>query len=368
MKDKHHLRVMAKCIGLFALAAMSTLAGCKKLYDLPEERDYISNNVNFSNKIFEPIIGRTSMMGGFNADNSTFPMTFEITNARWGDGRPVTDLFRTVPTYVWVGEYTGLEKSLAEIESKRKIEQRPLFEIRRSGEFVLWPSATNEFIQPRAEDSTNLVQNTRFFDVKVRNTGGERLIRDLQIRPFRERPYEPSNDFNAYTGKPAPDPKFPLDPKLRDYIRPFLNSVVGATTNQFLVSNNDKKDVIVYIRPFSGGTGNSLRIKVLNKDSVAMNPSLFNETQWDKMIHGFNMQKTAEHVQWDVAYPIPLVEIKTPYAPEGSRARAELKYSRVGFGGLRVTASFGLDFAIYKKGDWEIVFFFKGENPKLINE
>lgn len=58
---------------LFALIAFS---GCKKLYDLPEEKDYLSNNVNFSNKVFEPIIGRTNLMGGFNGDNSTQPITF----------------------------------------------------------------------------------------------------------------------------------------------------------------------------------------------------------------------------------------------------------------------------------------------------
>ncbi len=350
---------------LFALIAFS---GCKKLYDLPEEKDYLSNNVNFSNKVFEPIIGRTNLMGGFNGDNSTQPITFEIVNARFGDGKPVTDIFQKVPTYVFIAPYTGLEKSLAEIEAKRKIEVHSLFEIRSSGEFILWGSSTNQLIKPRPIDSTNFSQDTRFFDVKIKNTGGERLIRDLQIRPFRERPYEPSNDFNAYTGLPAPDPKFPLDKKLRDYIRPYLNNVVGATTNKNLISNNDQKDVVVYIRPFTGGNGHSLRIKALNKDSVEINPSSFNETVWDKMIHGFNMQKTDKYVQYDVAYPIPLVEIPTFYAPGGSRAKAQLSYSRGAFGGGRIIANFGVDFAIYQAGDWEIVFHFKTDNPKFISE
>jgi hypothetical protein len=354
---------------IFALLGSMVFSSCKKLYNLPEEKDYLSNNVNFGNKIFEPIIGRTwlSSNDNFNGDNSTAPITFEIVNARFGDGKPVTDIFKKAPTYVWIAPYTGLEKTLAEIEAKRKIEEHPLWELRSSGQFILWGAATNELITPRPTDSTNYAQDTRFFDVKVKNSGGERLIRDFQIRPFRERPYEPSNDFNAFTGLPAPDPKFPLDKKLRDYIRPYLIGVIGAATNVNLVSNNDKKDAIVYIRPFTGGNGHSLRIKVLNKDSVEIDPRFFNETQWKTMIHGFDLQITDKYVQYDVAYPIPLVDVQTSYSG-GSRARAELRYSRLGFGGGRVVANFGIEFALYKKGDWEIVFFFKNDNPKFTNE
>ncbi|MCX2573175.1 DUF5007 domain-containing protein [Pedobacter sandarakinus] len=353
---------------IFVLLAIALFSGCKKIFDLPTEKDYLSNNVNFSNKVLEPIIGRNTLIGGFNADNSTAPFIFEVVNARYGDGRPVTDVFQKVPTYVWTAPYTGLETSLAEIEAKRKLEQHSLFEIRSSGQFVFWGSSTNQLITPRPTDSTNFAQDTRFFDVKIKNTGGERLVRDFQIRPYRERPYEPSNDFNAFTGLPAPDPKFPLDKKLRDYIRPFLNNVIGANSNKNLVSNNDLKDAVVYIRPFTGGNGHSLRIKVLNKDSVAINPAFFNETVWEKMIHGFNVQKTTEYVQYDVAYPIPLVEVPTFYATGGTRAKVNISYSRGAFGGGRTIASFGVDFAIYKAGDWEIVFHFKTDNPKFASE
>ncbi|WP_053058343.1 DUF5007 domain-containing protein [Pedobacter sp. BMA] len=367
-KSEKLMKLIAKKDLLLILFIFVALSGCKKLYNFPDEKDYLSNNVNFSNKILEPIIGRNNLIGGFNGDNSTQPITFEIVNPRWGDGRVVTDIFQKVPTYVWTAPYTGLEKSLAEIEAKRKIESHQLFEMRPSGEFILWGSSTNQLVSPRPTDSTNFAQDTRFFDVKVKNSGGERLIRDFQIRPWRERPYEPSNDINLYSGLPAPDPKFPLDKTLRDYIRPFLTNVIGETSNQALVSNDDKKDVVVYIRPFSGGNGHSLRIKVLNKDLVEINPAFFNETVWDKMIHGFNFQKTDKYVQYDVAYPIPLVEIPTSYATGGSRARVNLSYSRGAFGGGRTVANFGIDFAIYKAGDWEIVFHFKTENPKFASE
>ena len=122
-------RVIKKATIFFLFAGMIS-GGCKKMYDLPEEKDYLSNNLNFSSKIFEPILGRTTLMGGFNSDHSTEPLKFEIVNARYGDGRPMTDLFAEAETYVWTGTYTGLEKSLDEIEAKRKKEKHPLFEIR----------------------------------------------------------------------------------------------------------------------------------------------------------------------------------------------------------------------------------------------
>ena len=362
------MRTYLKKEFIFLLFAIAVLSSCKKIFNLPNNKDYLSSNVNYSNKIFEPIIGRTTVMGGFNGDNSTQPIKFEIVNARFGDGRPVTDLFQKKSTYVWTAPYNGLEKSLAEIEAKRKLEEHPLFEVRPSGEFILWASSTNELIAPRPADSTNFPQDTRFFDLKIANTGGHTIIRDFQIRPFRERPYEPSDDFNIYSGGPAPHPKTPYNPLSRNYIRPFLNNVIGATTDIPLESNDDKKDVVVYIRPFTGGTGSSLRFKFLNKDSVEMNPALFNETVWDKIVHGFNFQKTLTYAQYDVAYPIPLVEIPTVYAPGGTRDHAEFRYSRIGFGGNRVVASFGVDFAIYRKGDWEIVFHFRKDNPKFENE
>ena len=33
-----------------------------------------------------------------------------------------------------------------------------------------------------------------------------------------------------------------------------------------------------------------------------------------------------------------------------------------------IATSFGIDFAIYKKGDWEIVFHFLKDNPKFEDE
>lgn len=351
------------------LAASIFIGGCEKVLDLPEEKEFISENINYGSRILEPIIGRNNLMGQFNSDNSSLPLRFEIVNARYGDGRPVTDLFEVRPTYVWTTAYDGDETSLEEIEAKRKLEDRPLFEVRESGQFILWASATDELIEPRPTDSNTLVQDIRHFDLRVSNSGGEVYLADFQLIPWRERPYFPDNDINPYTGDPAPDPADPLNPNKQDYIRPRLSGVVGALSNNVLVSNNNQKDVVVYIRPFEGGNGHNLRFRFMGPDSTFMNPDVFNETKWNELVHGFNIQKTDEYVQYDVAYPIPLVQTQTRYTnSNGSNASIDIRYSRRGFGGGLIYASFGLDFSIFRPGDWEIVFHFRNELPKFEDE
>ncbi|SMC87276.1 DUF5007 domain-containing protein [Pedobacter nyackensis] len=350
---------------LFAVPFILSFSGCKKLFEVPGEKEYISNKISYGTKFFEPILGRTTLMGSFNADNSTQPLTFSIVNARYGDGRPITDFYKTKEVWVWTGAYDGKEKTLEEINSKRKKELRPLLEVRASGQLILWSSATDDLIPARKTDSTNLLQDRRYFDVKVSNIGGEVIIKDLEFRLWRERPYEPSNDFNPYTGKIAITPADFLDPinKL-NYIRPSrISNIIGKSTRKELVSN----DVVVSIRPFSGGNGHSLRFRFLDKNAVVINPAKFNETKWDQLVHGFNRQTTDEYVQYDVAYPIPLINIPTSYA-SGGRANVNFSYSRLGFGGIRQVGSIGLDFSIYREGDWEIVFQFRNDNPKFEDE
>ena len=365
MRKYHNRRLnWSVCLG-FLLVLSGT--ACKKLYNLPDDKEYLSTKINYDNKSIEPILGRWGLHGGFNSDNSSFPLKFEIVNARYGDGRKVTDLFQVRPTYVWTAAYDGDETSLAQIEAKRKLEDHPLFEVRPSGEFMTWPSATNDLVEPRPTDSSKLAQDIRYFDLKVSNSGGTIVLKDFKFIPFRERPYSPDNDINHYTGEVARNPVAPNDPSQRDYIRPRLVNVVGENTRINLESNDNKKDVVVYIRPFTGGNGHNLRFKFLNKDSLPMNPVVFNETKWDRLVHGFNMQMTNEYVQYDVAYPIPLTSTPTRWISGGS-AHTEFNYSRKGFGGSLLTAAFGLDFRIFRPGDWEIVFHFRTDNPKFEDE
>ena len=358
-----------KCRALLSLSLLlAVVSGCREVFDLPEEKDYLSKNINYSNMKLEPILGRTNVIGGLNADNSTMPMEFEIVNARYGDGTPVTDLFQVRPTWVWTAAYNGMETSLEEINAKRKLEDRPLFEVRSSGEFILWSSSSNELIEPRPADSTEFTQDIRYFDLKITNTGGDTVLRDFRFVPWRERPYEPSNDINFYTGEVARDPLDLKNPFKRDYIRPLrMQNIFGALNNNLMVTNDQVKDLVVYIRPFEGGNGHNLRFRFIGPDSAAINPVKFNETKWDRLVHGFNMEMTEEYVQYDVAYPIPLVNIETAYS-NGSTAHVDFSYSRGAFGGGRIIANFGLDFSIYREGDWEIVFQFRNQLPKFEDE
>ncbi|GGH07192.1 DUF5007 domain-containing protein [Sphingobacterium alkalisoli] len=371
MKLNDNLYMMSymkyKVLGTVA-SVFFAVTSCTEMYDLPEDKDFISENLNYTNKVLEPRLGITTIMNPLNADNSTLPIGFEIINPRFGDGRPVTDFLQVVPTYEWIAEYDGEETSLQEIENKRHLVDKPLFEVDAGGRFIMHATATNELVTPRPADTVLKTQDIRFFDLKLSNSGGIRYVKDFQLIPWREIPYEPSTDINPYTGGIAPDPNAPNDPRKRAYIVPsFISNIVGETTNVLLENNIQKKDIVVYIRPFEGGNGNKLRFKFLNKDSIPIYPLDFNETRWDELVHGFNKEVTAEYVQYDVAYPIPLTSIRTIYSI-GDRVQAEFGYSRIGWGGTREIASFGLNFKIFKKGDWEIVFHFKNDNPKFDNE
>ena len=366
-------RKTTRVIGLLrsaaALSILSMVAlSCKDLYDLPSESEYLSPNINYGSMTLEPIIGRTTQLGQPNLDNSTQPMEFEIVNARYGDGRPVTDIFQVQPVKVWTADYDGEETSLEEIEAKRKIEERPIFEVTPSGKFFFWGSSTNALVEPRPSDTVLLVQDVRFFDLKVTNEGGTTIIKDFQLIPWLERPYDPSDDINPYTGGVAPDPDDPRHPLKRDYIRPSLSNVVGAESDRDLGTDNDKlNNVVVYIKPFEGGNGHNLRFVFWGPDSTVINPALFNETVLDELVHGFNQQMTNEYLQYDVAYPIPLTTVQTDYT-SGTFANVNFAYSRIGFGDALTTANIGLNFRIYREGDWQVIFHFRNELPKFEDE
>jgi hypothetical protein len=364
MKIKNNVRLLFVLIGSYSL-----LTACSDIYDLPEDRDYMSPNINYTSKVLEPILGRDNIFTSLQEDNSTLPMQFEIVNSRYGDGRPVTDIFTKAQTYEWIAQYDGKEKSLAEIEAKRRLVEKPVFEVDSNGRLILWASATNAILKPRPADTILKTQDIRFFDIKVKNSGGVQIIKDFQLIPWTQRDYYPDTDINPYTGGKAPDPQRPKDTTRQDYILPSVlnDKVIGENSQLPLVNNTQKKDVVVYIRQFKCGKGNSLIFKFMGPDGNFINPLKFNETNWNLLVHGFNKVENPEYIQYDVAYPIPLNGYKTDYA-DGGNAKVRFSYSRIGFGGMRDLAEIGLDFRIYKKGDWEIVFHFRNENPKFEND
>ncbi len=367
--------------GLILLAAVIGFTGCRKIFDLPEEKDYLSPRADYTTKIFNWRLGRTTVnQYVFNPDGSNFPMTFEIRNARFGDGKDANDMFAPKPVLVWTGEYTGYETSLAQIEAKRKIENHPMVEIRGNGDVVFWNSATRDLIKPLDSAQKRFAQDYRFFDVKVTNSGGSKIIKDLRVDPLIDIPYWPDNDYNDITGKPRTD-----GPSSRTLTYNYASvSGLKGPNNQPIENNTSNPSaglVRVYFRKFTDDpNGHRLRIKFLDKDSVAMNPGLFNETKWMNQVHGFNEAGTelgyvlnSQYVEYNVAYPIPLIRLPTRYTSgglqgAGENAHLEFVYSRTGFGGVRETGIVAQDFKIYEKGDWEIVFHFKFVNPKFENE
>ncbi len=366
------------------LAAVIAFSGCRKIFNLPDEKNYLSTQADYTQKDFKPVLGRTKQyLNIFSAVGSTFPMTFEIKNAHFGDGRDASDMLKLRPVLVWNGEYSGKETSLAQIEAKRHLEDHPILETRGNGDLIWWYNADTTLIKPA--DSVVYPQNQRFFDIKITNSGGTRTIKNLIITPYRDIPYDPHDDYNIIKGgKNTSTP----GGKTLVHMYATISGIRGETTNQYM---NDPKNattgiVYLYIRKFtdpSGGgvVGSRLRFKFLNKDSTEIKPIQFNTTKWIDQIHGFNSAGlpgpdiTDKYVQYSVAYPIPVAIIPTKFTSGGlanttggDQAHVEFSYSRLGFGNVNETGKITLDFRIFEKADWEIVFHFKTVNPKFVND
>lgn len=348
---------------IYILLLSVVVTGCEKLYDLPADKDYLSDNATYTATRFSPVLGRTTLLGNFSADNSNLPLIFEIKNPRNADGTPSTAFSQTAPVLVWKAPYTGLETSLQEIEAKRVQEEHPLFEVLPSGEFVLWNTAVNGNFLKTGTDSTY------FFDVQVSNDGGSKTVRRLELAPMRERPYEPSTHIDQYSGNPL----FELNGQPKRLLPNILSGMRGAGTNRTLVREENanlatvKQDCWVYFN--RKGDGQSISFKFMDKDSSVIDPAKFNGTKWNSLLHGFNMQMTPEYVKYDIAFPIPLTRVPTLYTTaDGLQATVSFSYNRIGFSGTRETGNLGLSFNIFQPGDWEIIFFFHNETPKFDNE
>lgn len=357
------LLIMKKTI-LFVAIAVFFLSSCKKIFNLPEDKPFLSPDANYTSApVLRPIMGRSSLFSYFKSDNSSFPIKFEIVDFTNLDRSPSDKLNLKRNVYVWKQAYTGNEKSIEEINAKRSIEERPLFQVNSAGEFIMWSSATDaDFRKPQPDTAYR-------FNVKISNGGGERVLGPLFLAPLATRPYEPSYHLNEITAVPRKE----VSGAVKRLIPATLVNMFGVTTGNPLVRETGagtttlKQDVWVYFK--RKGDGNTLTIKFFDKDSIAINPLKFNGTNWQKLIHGFNPVISPTSVKYDVAYPIPLTNLPTPYTTaDGLQALLTFSYNRIGFSGLRVVATMTLPFNIYQAGDWEIVFFFHNENPKFEDE
>lgn len=337
-------------LAILLLMAAALLGACKKY--LPQERETVGADSQFTVFSFEPVLGRTTYFNGnFFKGSTTYPADFKIVNPRRRNGDAAPELENLFPVKVWKKAYDGNESSLAEIEAKREVQYRPIFEISpHTGDFTMWAEGRTSFMRPQPDSGY-------LFDVEVTNSGGRRYYRDLKLMPMRERPYEPSN-YNAISGQPLSNGVFPSS----------VNSIKGVSTNRYLAFF----DIDVYIRKLetaASNPGHTITFKFLDTLYNPIDPALFSATNWDGLLHGFNRKMTSTSVTYSVAYPIPLVELPTRFtSPDGRRARVQFAYSRSGFGGAKEDAVLGLDFAIYEPGNWEIVFAFKNDNPKFEND
>lgn len=346
-----------KYTGLIIASALLVLAGCKKW--LPEDLDYLSPQAVYTQTEFYPVLGRTTVYSRiFSTDNSNTPIHFEITNVRYkATGKPTNDLEKEVSTWVWKKAYTGNEKSVAEINAKRVKEKRPVWQVREtSGDFILWAGSDSTMLRTQPDSGY-------LFDVVASNSGSTRTYKDLILDPWFIQPYEPY-DKDPYTGGPLYKANINDQSHLRPYHpHPLVINVIGDQTDEPVESDS----VNVYF--YKTGDGNTLTFKFLDNDSTLINPAMFNRTVWDSLVHGFNVKITDTSVSYDVAYPIPVVNYPTRFTTSnGAEAQVRFTYDRIGYGGRRQTAAIVFAFAIYQKGDWEVVFHFHGDNPKFRDE
>ena len=321
------------------------MTACEKF--LPSDRDSLEVEARFTQTEYEPILGRYNWIrNNFSTANSTLPLKFKLTNVRRFDGEPATELTQQYPVKVWKELYTGFEKSLEEIEKKRVTEYHSLFEIGESnGSIIFWPSGKSSFIK-------NQPDSGYMFDVEVSNSGGRKYFKDLRLKPFKERPYSPIN-MNAVSG-------LITDP----YLSPSLAFNMAGDRGGYIFSS----DVKVSINKDEANRlgGNTLTFRFIDSLGNSINPDKFNTTNWQNVVHGFNMEKTSDYVRYKVAYPIPLVETPTAYTNgSGNAALVFFSYERLGFGQQVTTGGLGFQFAIYEPGDWEIIFLFPNESPKF---
>ncbi len=332
--------------GLALLASASAFVACKK--NIPDERLSLGSDSNFTKTVYEPVLGRNTLYSdNFFVGSSSQPLTFKIVNMRRFNGDPAPELLDYFPVQVWKTAYDGSEKSIAEIEAKRAVENRRVFEIREhSGQFLMWAKANSNFVKVQADSGY-------VFDVEVSNSGGRRYFRGFKLQPFRERPYEPSN-LNAVTGQTM---SLGINPSI-------VNNIKGERTGNYMGGG----DILVQFKK-NNAPGNSLSFKFVDSLQQTIDPNKFATTDWEGLLHGFNMVKNSDSVKYDVAYPIPLVNFPTKYTTtNGSQARVVFRYERMGFGNVLEKALLGLNFNIYEPGNWTILFWFRNEKPKFVND
>ena len=280
---------------------------------LPEEKDAFDRDVTFTRTTFDPVMGHTVFYTGIcNVGNSTLPLTFEIVDMMHNDGTPAPELEEFYPVRVWQKPYLGTEKTIEEINAKRGIEYRRLFDVRKhSGEIIMWGEANSGIL--RCQPDSGYV-----FNMEITNSGGHKTVKKMRLMPKREMDYEPSI-YDSETGL-----------AIAEYVSPETSRMRYQSSGSSFHYSIEPEDIHIYFRE--------------NKDKQDGTTSL--------TISFYD--------------PLPLFAEKTQYTDsKGEKASVKFAASWLSKSGYRQTGFFVFDFAIYKEAHWEMLIHFPKGMPQL---
>ncbi|MDR1716086.1 MAG: DUF5007 domain-containing protein [Prevotella sp.] len=342
MKNKRK-SVIASFLAVIVMINMSCVDNF-----LPESKTAFDRDVAFTQTLFEPVMGHTTFYTGiFNSANASLPLTFEITDIKHTDGTPATELMEYYPVKVWRTPYLGNEKSLEEINAKRSIEYRRLFDVRKhTGEFIMWSEANSSILRCQPDSGYTFIVN-------VSNSGGYKTFKQMRLMPKREVDFEPTI-YDSNTGLP-----------ITEYVNPDNILMQYESTNRMI----DKEDVHIYFKENKDdeSPNSSLTISFYDQEWKPIDPRKFNETSFDKLFQaGFLKEITSEQVKYDMAYPLPLFKETTSYTnTAGDKAHVRFSASYLSRYNIRRTVYLELDLAIYKEAHWKILVHFANGFPML---
>ncbi|MCA5005915.1 DUF5007 domain-containing protein [Sphingobacterium bovistauri] len=319
---------------------------------IPDDMDALGDQIKFTKRDFTPIVGRTSFHEDLlsETNKSTLPLDIEILDIKDADGNSVKKLFTDkFPVHVWQSSYTGKETSLKEIEDKRTIEYRPAIELQKhSGDLVFWNTTSLLGLQTIPSDGYSM-------DVAIGNKGGSTIDRDLKLRFYKPRPYEPS-EYDPNTGLARYSYLWPEPTDISNLIDEDQFGIYDIRIN--IIKNYDNK-----------APGSTLTISTVDSLYKPIDIKKFNNTNFETLVHGFNPRFDNGKVTYDVLYPMPIANIKTNYTnSDGTRSTLYLGYKRLDVLGRLSESYIKFNFAIYEEGHWEIRIRFAGSIPKFDND
>ncbi|NLR81107.1 DUF5007 domain-containing protein [Chitinophaga eiseniae] len=132
---------------------------------------FLSPALKYTNPSIKIAVGASLIQSGaMVTDESTKPLVFTIDAIHYEDGKIADKLMNyKVDTYFWKAEYTGKEKTVEELNKKRTKVNRPAVDIN--------PDNGNIVIYPEATDTTLFTKGKYIIDVRVKNSGGERVLK-----------------------------------------------------------------------------------------------------------------------------------------------------------------------------------------------